>query len=227
MERHGEDFFESSKRDAYRIYAEDRETFYAAFSKEKVVRALDQQGVFTATYRLVDTGAPVYVNMKVTRMQSDRRRIIIGISIIDAQMKQEEAQNRILRERDALARVMALSEDYLSLYSVDPDTGRYIEYSASDEYETLGFAKEGADFFLQGIVDGEKTVHPDDLPGYLARFTKENVLRETRERRIFRMDYRLVINGQPKPVSLRIARYRDGAEEKLVAGVRTRTAREA
>ncbi|MBR2697093.1 MAG: EAL domain-containing protein [Clostridia bacterium] len=226
MERHGEDFFVSSRRDAHRIYAEDRETFYAAFSKEKVVSALDRQGVFTATYRLVDTGVPVYVNMKVTRMQTDRNHIIIGISIIDAQMKQEEAQNRIQRERDALARVMALSEGYLSLYSVDPDTGRYIEYSASDEYETLGFAKEGGDFFMQGIIDGKKTVHPEDLPGYLERFTRENILREIRERRVFRMTYRLVINGQPWPVSLRIARYRDGFEDKLVAGVRTRSARE-
>ncbi len=226
MERHGEDFFVSSRRDAHRIYAEDRETFYAAFSKEKVVSALDRQGVFTTTYRLVDTGVPVYVNMKVTRMQTDRNRIIIGISIIDAQMKQEEAQNRIQRERDALARVMALSEGYLSLYSVDPDTGRYIEYSASDEYETLGFAKEGGDFFMQGIIDGKKTVHPEDLPGYLERFTRENILREIRERRVFKMTYRLVINGQPWPVSLRIARYRDGFEDKLMAGVRTRAARE-
>ena len=89
VERHGEDFFESSKRDAYRIYAEDRPAFYAAFSKQNVVDALDHQGAFTATYRLMDTGEPVHVAMKVTRMQPGSSRIIIGISIVDALMKQK------------------------------------------------------------------------------------------------------------------------------------------
>ncbi|MBQ9377014.1 MAG: EAL domain-containing protein, partial [Schwartzia sp.] len=90
VERHGEDFFESSRRDAHRIYEEDRETFFAAFSKENIVKALDEQGVFTATYRLMDTGVPVYVNMKVTRMQPGSSKIIFGNSIIDAHMRQKE-----------------------------------------------------------------------------------------------------------------------------------------
>ena len=126
MERHGENFFESSRQDAARIYEEDRAVFYAAFSKENIIRELDEQGVFTLTYRLVDTGEPVYVNMKITRMQPGSNHIIMGISIIDAQMKQKEEFERIRKERDTLARVMALSEDYLTLYTVHPDTGRYV-----------------------------------------------------------------------------------------------------
>ncbi len=89
MERHGENFFDACVREAHRIYEQDREAFYAAFSKEQIIRALDEQGVFTMTYRLVDTGKPVYVNMKVTRMQPDKRHIIMGISIIDSQMKHD------------------------------------------------------------------------------------------------------------------------------------------
>ena len=86
MERHGEQFFEAAKRDAgLRIYGEDRETFLRLFTKENIVRDLDEHGVFTATYRLIDTGTPMYVNLKVTRMPGGNR-IIMGISIIDAQM---------------------------------------------------------------------------------------------------------------------------------------------
>ena len=36
----------------------------------------------------------------------------------------------------------------------------------------------------------------------------------------FKLQYRLMINGEPRPVSLRIARFREGEAEKLVAGVR-------
>lgn len=221
MERHGENFFAAVQRDTMtRIYEEDRETFLAGFSKEKLIKELDTQGVYTATYRLIDTGTPMYVSMKITRMHTNGNRIIMGISIIDAQMRQSEHIRQIQWERDTLARVMALSEDYFSLYMIDPDTGSYVEYSASDEYRSLGLAREGEDFFLRGIEDGKQNVYPADLSTYLARFTRENIMRAIREEGAFKLQYRLVIGGEPRSVSLRISAFRDGGEEKLVAGVR-------
>jgi len=88
--RRGTDFFGAVNRDTMtRIYEEDRAPFLKLFSKESVIRELDAQGVFTTTYRLIDTGCPMYVNMKITRMPGGNR-IIMGISIIDAQMKKEQ-----------------------------------------------------------------------------------------------------------------------------------------
>lgn len=88
--RHGGDFFESARRDTMtRIYAEDRAQFLALFTKENVLRDIDRQGVFTTTYRLIDTGTPMYVNMKITRMKGSNR-LILGVSIIDAHMKEKE-----------------------------------------------------------------------------------------------------------------------------------------
>ena len=87
VERHGANFFDEVKEAVKtRIYEEDRAGFNKIFSKEKVIRELDAQGVFTATYRLIDTGKPMYVNMKITRMPGGNH-IIMGISVIDAQMK--------------------------------------------------------------------------------------------------------------------------------------------
>ena len=99
MERHGEHFFDAVQKDALtRIYEEDRTSFLAGFSRQKIIEELDRQGVYTATYRIVDTGIPMYVNMKVTRMQGGNR-IILGISIIDSQMKQQEEAKRLRREK--------------------------------------------------------------------------------------------------------------------------------
>ena len=85
MERHGEQFFAASKRDTMtRIYEGDRQAFLAMFTKENIIRELDERGVMTATYRLIDTGTPMFVNMKITRMEPGGRHIIIGISIVDA-----------------------------------------------------------------------------------------------------------------------------------------------
>ena len=135
-------------------------------------------------------------------------------------MRQQELFARVQRERDVLRSVAALAGNYLGVYNIDPETGRYVEYAATEDYESLGFAKEGGDFFLEGAVDGKKTVHPDDLPLYLEKFTKENVMREIDEHGAFNLQYRLVIGGEPKPVNLRIARIEESGVERLIAGVR-------
>ncbi|MBR3742026.1 MAG: EAL domain-containing protein [Clostridia bacterium] len=221
IERHGEHFFESSLNDsATRICEEDRAVFLASFNKENIIRELDQQGVFTITYRLIDTGRPIYVNMKITRMQPGGNHIIIGISNIDSQMRQKEEMERIQKERDTLARVMALSEDYLTLYMVNPETERYVEYNATDEYKSLGLAVEGEDFFRQCIINSEKVICPDDREQFRQRFTKENILKGIQEDGVFKMNYKLMIQGEERPITLKIAPIKDDTGEKLVMGVR-------
>ncbi len=221
MERHGGDFFEGCKRAMSRIYEEDKATMLAAFSKEKVIQAIDRQGVFTAIYRLIDTGVPVYMNMKITRMRGGNR-IIMGISSIDAQMKQKEKFEEMQKERATLVRVMALSEGYLCLITVDPQTGRYVLYSSSEDFESLGATKEGEDLFRQSIIDSDLYCFPEDKKRFQEHFTKENVLREIRQHGRFTINYRLVIKDVPRPVTLKAALFKDGDEEKMVVGLRER-----
>ena len=220
MERHGENFFESSRRDTMvRIYEDDRGLFLNTFTKENVVKTLDEQGVFTATYRLIDTGEPMYASMKCTRMPGSKH-IIIGISIIDSQLKQKDQYDQLQRERDTMIRVMALSDGYLSLFTIDPDTGHYTEYSSSDAFDRLGAAKEGEDFFTQALIDSEKYFHPDDVENFHEGFTKENIMRDIREHGSFRIHYRLMLDGVPTRATLVIAPFREGEKERLVAGIK-------
>lgn len=221
VERHGERFFDAVQRDAgARIYEEDRDGFLSSFTKEKVVLELDRQGVYTATYRLIDTGVPMYVNMKITRIPGDNDKIILGVSIIDSQMKQSKREEEIKREQDTLMRVMALNDEYYTLYSVDPDTGGYIECTSSDEYCALGFNKTGEDFFTQGVIDGRRVVFPEDLPHYLQDFKKGTILESIRKQGFFRLDYRLVIGREVRPVCLKIIPFQENGTRKLLATVR-------
>ena len=221
MERHGEDFFESAKRESMqRIYEEDRKPFLALFTKENIVKELGEQGVFTAAYRLIDTGTPVYVTMKATRLQPDGKRIIIGISTIDAHMKQKEHYEALQREREALTRILAISDGYIALYTVDLKTDHYIELSASKELDSLQTAKEGPDFFKQTLIDVEKHIYPDDFKEFYDRFSKEKVLDAIREKGSFTLNYRLMINGKPKRVSLKAGMINEGLGGKIVIGVR-------
>ncbi|MCR5402447.1 MAG: EAL domain-containing protein [Butyrivibrio sp.] len=227
IERHGEDFFESAKRDAMsRIYEEDREQFLAVFTRDRVIQDLDSQGVFTLTYRLIDSGTPMYVNMKVTRMYGGNR-IIMGISNIDAHMKEKMRYEELQKQKETFTRIMALSDGYLSLFTVDPKTGYYVEYSSSEDFDSLGAAKEGNDFFAQAMIDADEYLYDPDKKHFKETFFRENVLAEIRSHSSFNINYRLMINDIPQPVTLRTALFKDGSEDKLVVGIRAWKDRDA
>ena len=222
MERHGEGFFASVARDAVtRIYPEDQAPFLRSFTKENILRELDAHGVYNTSYRLVDSGVPLYAGMKVTRMQPGGNQIIMGISIIDAQVKLKAEAERTRQERTALGRLAALAGNYIAVYSVDPETGSYVEYSAVADYAQYGLAKEGDDFFAKTREESPKYVAPEDLPRFMEVVYKESVLREIARSGLFALDYRLLMNGVLIPVSLRATLVRESDGEKLIVGINT------
>jgi hypothetical protein len=201
-----------------RIYEEDRKPFLSQFSKKAVLRDLDRQGVFTTTYRLIDTGVPMYVNMKITKMMGGNR-IILGVSIIDQQMKQQEEAKKLRQEKILLGRIAALAGDHIALYLIDPETERYIEYSSSNEYEQLGLDKEGEAFFTNVRNDAPELIHPDDIERHLRVLTKENMMREIREKGLFIHNYRLLMGEEYVPLSLRAALVEEEGRKKIILGV--------
>ncbi len=220
VERHGEHFFDVAQRDGMkRVYPEDRESFLAAFTRENIVRELDSQGVFRTSCRIIDTGVPMYAGMKITRMHARGNRIILGISIIDALVRQQQEDEKVRRQNLLFGRIAALSGKYYAMYIVDPDTGLYSEYNVTSDYSDLGFDKRGENFFVKGRSDGEKAVHPDDLPYFLREFTRENFMRGVENGGIFKMRYRLVVDGVPRPIALRAAMVGETDGDKLVVGV--------
>jgi diguanylate cyclase (GGDEF)-like protein len=106
LERHGGDFFAQSRKDALQaLYKEDQKAFIEAFTKENMEQTLDTEGTYTLTYRLLINDVPTYVNMKGVRMRGDRKHVIIGVSNVDAQMRQQEALTRMKADLDKLTGV--------------------------------------------------------------------------------------------------------------------------
>ena len=80
-ERHGDNFFEASHRDArVALYHEDLDMFLDTFTKEKILRSIDDKGVFLLSYRLMIDGAPSFVNLKAVRVMTDEDHIIFGLT---------------------------------------------------------------------------------------------------------------------------------------------------
>ena len=219
LERHGTDFFASARRDTMtRIYEGDRAQFLSIFTRENVIHELDTQGVFSTTYRLIDTDPPFYVNMKINRMQGSNR-LILGVSNIDAQMQQQKEERRLRQERAALGRIAALSTNYIVLYTVDPVTEHYTQFNPSNEYEEIGLAHDGEDFFTDVVRDAPRAIDPKDMERHLRVFTKENVLKGIHENGVFLHKYGLLINGESVPVTLRATLIEEDDGEKILLGV--------
>ena len=220
MERRGENFFESARRDALEhVYKDDQDDLVKAFHKETFVRELDEHGAFVLNYRLMIEGQPVYVSMKAVRMQGDREHIIIGVNNVDAQMRQKEALARIQAEQTTYNRINALSQDYICIYTVDPATGHYYEYTATNDYAGLGLAKEGDDFFATARKESVRHVYPDDIEKFQTLLTLERVMDEIKRSGLFSLQYRMILDGEPTYVGVKAAMIEEKDGPQLILGV--------
>ena len=218
VERYGKDFFRTSLVDAEKaIYPPDLERFREEFSKEYVLKILEEQGTYTHSYRLMTEGDPMYVNMKAVRVDSEH--IVIGVNDVDAYMRHKEELERAQEERITYARITALAGNYLAIYTVDPVSDEYAEYSATKEIENFGIAKKGTDFFGEMIRNGRDAVFGEDFEGYQMVCTKENIMRDIEQTGLFEFNYRLMIGGEPEYVALRAARVEEKDGTRIIVGI--------
>lgn len=218
--RRGEKFFETCKVDIGRVvHPEDREAVVRALDRENLLNALERDGTFMMPYRLLSGNGSVYVNLRISRMDDDDRFIIIGVTDIDEQVKRRQAEEQMKEERIAFSRINALAGDYICIYVVDPETERYVEYSASSQFDRFEIPKEGTDFFATSRKNGESVVYPDDLERSNSMLTKENVLATIEQLGLFTMTYRLMINDKPTYVRLKAALVDEAEGRRLIVGI--------
>ena len=220
LEKQGKDFFTLCRHDAESIvYGPDQAGFIASFTKERIISTIKEQKNFTLTYRIMENGMPVYTNMKAMPMENDPVNLVIATTNIDAQMQRQRAFERIRRGQVMYNRICAIAGDFICVYVVEPETGRYVEYTSTDEYDTLGVTKEGEDFFADGKKNAENVIHPDDLWMFSKMFSKEDVLEMVRKTGLYEIKYRLMLKGEAKMVSLRAAVVREDDGDKLIVGI--------
>ena len=219
--RRSSDFFEGCERDAkLYVHPEDQAAFVKAMNRAFLSEALDRSKSFEMTYRRLKDGRSFYVNMKASRMEDDPRFIVIAVSDVDELIRQRQAEERIQEERIVYARLHALTGNFIVVYMVDPETGVYREFSATDDYEeSFAQAKDGTNFFDKVRKEAETFNHPDDLGLFLSSFTKENVLAEIGRRGIYTLVYRVFMDGRPLYVQLNAAMVEEREGPRLIVGL--------
>lgn len=218
--RYGTSFFGKSREDAIdHIYSEDRQTFANAFTKEHLLEAIRSHGAFSLNYRLLIDGVPKYVNLKAVLAEENDSHIIIGVNDVNAQMEQQKILERIQEERITYARIMALSGDYICIYTVNLETDVYREYLVTEEYEGLGLAKRGKDFFAESHGQSKGKIYDEDLEAFLENFTREKVLLAIARDGRFSWNYRIVLGGKVTSVCLKAAIVEEKDGPQLIVGI--------
>ena len=220
VEMRGQDFFRRLEHEySKRVYADDIEVMKKSFTKENVLKVIKEQGSYSITYRRMVNGIPTYVILKAVKVRSDRNHILIGINNIDAQIKERELIEKVKEERTMYSRVMSLAGDFITIYSVDPETEHYICFNSTEDFEKLNIPVEADNFFKESRENSKRIIHRDDLREFLNVFTKENVLLSIKNHGIFLHKYRFVKDDKAIHVALKATLVEEPTGTKLIVGI--------
>ena len=97
--RRGWHFFSDCRYElSERVDPEDREAFLRAMERRTLMKALSGKNAFVMTFRILGENGSTYVSMKASRMEDDEHFIIVGITDVDAEMREAQARSEALAE---------------------------------------------------------------------------------------------------------------------------------
>lgn len=113
----------------------------------------------------------------------------------------------------------ALAADYFCIYYVNTKNNKFIEYSASEEYRALGLPRSGEDFISFSRERFESIIYPEDQERFLDGFVKEKIISELDAHGIYKLAFRLMFNGVPTYVHLKVTRMIEKEGSHIVIGI--------
>ena len=132
------------------VYEDDREAFRQAMTRKTLMKALSVKSTFIMTYRQISGESTVYVSMKISRMENDEQFIIVGMTNVDAEMRDAMAKSEVLADAlDAAEQANKARSSFLSSMSHEIRT----PMNAIIGLDTLALKKEGLDDDTRGYLE--------------------------------------------------------------------------
>ena len=111
-----------------------------------------------------------------------------------------------------------LARSYSDLFYVNLDTEEFIEYQTDDDQNALTQARRGWHFFEECQIEVNEYVHPDDRAKFSEAMERHNLLKALDGNNTFLMTYRLLSDGEPYYVSMKVSRMEDD-DRFIIIGV--------
>ena len=218
------------------VAKEDRERMQEEIGLPYILKQFESRNSFTVSFvRLLESGPRHYmVDLIKVFMPGGRTGVMMGFKDVDEDVRHRKAMQQALEDaqratekyRLAAAERMtyekvaqALAGDYIGIYIVDPDTEKFVEYSATKEYDRLGVEKSGGDFFSLSRKNMERLIFSEDRERFLGTFYKEKVMSILERDGSFTMKYRLLAGETPFWVSMKATLLQDEDGRHLIIGL--------
>ena len=218
------------------VAKEDQERMQEQIGLPYILKQFETKDQFSVNFiRELESGPRHYrIDFGKVFMPGGRIGVTMGFKDVDDEIKQSQAMQEALDDarkaeakyrQAAAARItyekvaQALAGDYFGIYIVEPDTDKFIQYSATREYEELGVEKEGTNFFDVSRKNMERLIYIEDKDRFMGTFYKEKVLSILDQDGSFTMKYRLVLGDTPTWVSMKITLMEDKDGRHLIIGI--------
>ncbi len=120
--------------------------------------------------------------------------LMIAIVVIFSFVEASEKKEKEIYDNIATS----LAEDYEAMYYIDIETGRFMEFSTSQEYADMKVPVDGKNFYKETMDNIVRYVHPDDREFAASLYSKETMLKELEGRKSYSYKYRIMVGGQPR-----------------------------
>jgi len=194
----GDDFFAESRNNIPKyVYPEDQEKVINLLYKEEMISRLEQTKSTSIKYRLVVLDD--VVNIRLTAIwANDRKHLIVFIANIDDEMRAKQKLYEAQERSKTYSQIAeSLASRYDVIYYVDAVTDAFIEFSSTNLYRHLEIPEEGSDFFGESLKNIRRCVHPEDSARVISVLNKDYIITALEERKLFSVDYRLIVDGEP------------------------------
>ncbi len=217
------------------VAKEDRARMQEQISLPYIRKQFETKDAFSVSFlRDLESGSRHYrIDFAKVFMPGGRIGVTMGFKDVDDEVRQSRAMQEALEDarkaeaqyrqvaEDRISYVkvaQALARDYFSIYIVDPDTDRFVEYSATKEYDDLGVEKDGQDFFNLSRKNMERLVCSEDRDRFMGTFHKDKIMSILAQDGSFTMKYRLMIDETPVWVSMKATLLEDEHGRHLIIG---------
>ena len=211
----GSDFYEALRNLCRAcVLREEQAEFLHRFSRVHLMEALAKEKSFESHVRCIVGEEIIYYDVRVFPCAA-QETIVLCIRNADAEMRR---MLRIHTEHKTFRQIIsALSGRYEVIYYVNIETGGYTEYSSSETYSRLEVSKTGTDFFSDTQRNLKPDIYPDDYPMMREAMRPENLLGSIRENGSASLNYRLMLDGDPKFVTLYATHPKDDPAHLIIA----------
>lgn len=214
----GKDFFKETLENIENcVYPEDREYAKSFYSREEMLRRLEDRHSFSFKYRIMFDGKPRFFLFTVSR-DINERYLIFYEKDIDDELNAEKIQKENQKKTVTFGQIAeSLASNYDAIYYVNVADSAYVGYEVNNIYGQLEISKSGEDFFKESLDNIPNIVHRQDRDQVAEFIGRDSLLTALEDHKDCSLDYRIMVNGKARYTRMIARKSSDGTH--LIIGV--------